>query len=208
MNKFYLLKKFFVIILLLGSFHAWTQTSVTGRVTSGDDGSALPGVSILEKGTTNGTVTDVEGRYSINVGNEATLVFSFVGFTTQEVAVADSTTVNIILTTDVTALNEVVIVGYGQQEQKDVTGVVTAVNSENFNRGAIVSPDQLITGKIAGVQIQQNSGEPGGQSSVRIRGGTSLDASNEPLYVIDGVPIDNSPFNPGGLSNGRNPLNF
>ncbi|HKZ38437.1 MAG TPA: carboxypeptidase-like regulatory domain-containing protein, partial [Chryseolinea sp.] len=97
MNKFYLFKKLFIVLVLLGTFPAWSQTSVTGRVTSGDDGSALPGVSILEKGTTNGTVTDVEGRYSINVGNEATLVFSFVGFTTQEVAVAGKTSVNVSL---------------------------------------------------------------------------------------------------------------
>ncbi len=198
----------FVVFLLLGSFQAWSQTRVTGKVTSGEDGTALPGVSILEKGTTNGTVTDVEGNYSINAGNNAVLVFSFVGFTTQEVPAAAKTTIDIVLAPDITALSEVVIVGYGQQEQKDVTGVVTAVNSENFNKGAIMSPDQLITGKIAGVQITQNSGEPGGQSSIRIRGGTSLNASNEPLYVIDGVPIDNSAFNPGGLSGGRNPLNF
>lgn len=207
MIKFYL-SKMFVVFMLLGSFQAWSQTRVTGKVTSGEDGTALPGVSILEKGTTNGTVTDVEGNYSINAGNNAVLVFSFVGFTTQEVPAAAKTTIDIVLAPDITALSEVVIVGYGQQEQKDVTGVVTAVNSENFNKGAIMSPDQLITGKIAGVQITQNSGEPGGQSSIRIRGGTSLNASNEPLYVIDGVPIDNSAFNPGGLSGGRNPLNF
>lgn len=208
MIKLYLSKSCFVILLLLAAFQGWSQTRVTGTVTSGEDGTALPGVSILEKGTTNGTVTDVNGSYSISIGDNATLVFSFVGFTTQEVPVGGRTAIDVALTTDIIALNEVVVVGYGQQEQKDVTGVVAAVNSENFNKGAIVSPDQLITGKIAGVQILQNSGEPGGQSTIRIRGGTSLNASNEPLYVIDGVPIDNSAFNPGGLSSGRNPLNF
>ncbi len=208
MIKLYLSKTWFVVILLLGSFQAWSQNRVTGKVTSEDDGTALPGVSILEKGTTNGTVTDVNGEYSIATSANSTLIFSFVGFTTQEISVGSETSINVVLATDVIALNEVVVVGYGQQEQKDVTGVVAAVNSENFNKGAIVSPDQLITGKIAGVQILQNSGEPGGQSSIRIRGGTSLNASNEPLYVIDGVPIDNSAFNPGGLTSGRNPLNF
>jgi TonB-linked SusC/RagA family outer membrane protein len=208
MIKFYLFKIMLLFLLLLGSIQVWSQTRVTGKVTSDEDGAALPGVSILEKGTTNGTVTDVEGSYSITVGNEAVLVFSFVGFTTQEVSVGAKTGIDVTLVPDVIALSEIVVVGYGQQEQKDVTGVVAAVSSESFNKGAIVSPDQLITGKIAGVQILQNSGEPGGQSSIRIRGGTSLNASNEPLYVIDGVPIDNSPFNPGGLSSGRNPLNF
>ncbi|WP_276374907.1 TonB-dependent receptor [Chryseolinea sp. H1M3-3] len=208
MIKLYLPKTWFVVFLLLGSFQAWSQTRVTGKVTSEDDGTALPGVSILEKGTTNGTVTDVNGEYAITAGDNATLIFSFVGFTTQEIPVGSKSSINVVLTTDVIALNEVVVVGYGQQEQKDVTGVVAAVNAENFNKGAIVSPDQLITGKIAGVQILQNSGEPGGQSSIRIRGGTSLNASNEPLYVIDGFPIDNSAFNPGGLASGRNPLNF
>lgn len=208
MIKLYLFKTCLLVFLTSATFVAWSQARVTGVVTSSDDGSALPGVSILEKGTTNGTVTNSEGRYTITVADDATLVFSFVGFTTQELQVGGRSTLDVSLAVDVVALNEVVVIGYGQQEQKDVTGVVAAVSSENFNKGAIVSPDQLITGKIAGVQILQNSGEPGGQSTIRIRGGTSLNASNEPLYVIDGVPIDNSPFNPGGFSSGRNPLNF
>lgn len=203
MIKLYLFKRSFLFALLLCSLQSWAQTSVTGKVTSGDDGDGLPGVSILEKGTTNGTVTNIDGNYSINVGEDATLVFSFVGFTTQEIAVGTQSAINLILQPDVTALSEVVIVGYGEQEKKDVTGVVTAVTSEDFNRGAIVSPDQLIAGKISGVQITSNSGEPGGGSTIRIRGGTSLSAGNEPLYVIDGIPIDNVGF-PGG----RNPLNF
>ena len=201
--------KVFVIAMLFTSVQALAQSNrITGTVTSGDDGTALPGVSIVEKGTTNGTVTDAEGRYSLNVSENAILVFSFVGFQSQEISVAGKSVIDIPLNSDVTALTEVVVVGYGQQEKKDVTGVVAAVNEQSFNKGAIVSPDQLITGKIAGVQITSNSGEPGGQSSIRIRGGTSLNASNEPLYVIDGVPVDNSAFNPGGFSQGRNPLNF
>jgi iron complex outermembrane receptor protein len=201
--------KVFVIVILFSSVQALAQSAkVTGTVTSSDDGTALPGVSIIEKGTTNGTVTDAEGRYSLNASENSILVFSFVGFQSQEISVAGKSTIDIALNSDVTALTEVVVVGYGQQEKKDVTGVVAAVNEQSFNKGAIVSPDQLIAGKIAGVQITSNSGEPGGQSSIRIRGGTSLNASNEPLYVIDGVPIDNAAFNPGGFSQGRNPLNF
>jgi TonB-dependent starch-binding outer membrane protein SusC len=210
MRNFYsLFSSVFLLVLLLIATQGRAQsTKLTGKVFSGDDGTALPGVSILEKGTTNGTVTDSEGSYTINVSPTGTLVFSFVGYTSQEVAIQGRTAIDVTLEGDITALSEVVVVGYGQQEKKDVTGVVTAVDEKLFNRGAIVSPDQLIAGKIAGVQITQNSGEPGGQSSIRIRGGTSINAGNEPLYVIDGVPIDNTAFNPGGLSGGRNPLNF
>ena len=187
----------------------WAQNvKVSGRITSADDGTALPGVSIVEKGTTNGTVTDVDGSFSVNVSPTAVLAFSFVGYVTQEVSVNGRTTIDLALAGDVKSLSEIVVVGYGEMEKKDVTGVVTAVNSKSFNQGAIVSPDNLIIGKVAGVQITPNSGEPGGQSTIRVRGGTSITASNEPLYVIDGVPIDNTPHNPGGLANGRNPLNF
>lgn len=206
MMKFYLLTRHVLIIgLLLTGITGWAQQAkVTGRVTSLDDGTGLPGVSILEKGTSNGTVTDAGGNYSINVSSgDATLIFSFVGYASQEAIVARRSTIDVVLVPDVTALSEIVVVGYGVKEKKDVTGVVAAVDAKNFNRGAIVSPDQLIAGKVAGVQITANGGEPGGGASVRIRGGTSITASNEPLYVIDGVPIDNS------LSNGgRNPLNF
>jgi TonB-dependent starch-binding outer membrane protein SusC len=204
MRNLYLTKKVLPFLLLLCSMQVWAQTTkVTGRVTSGDDGTGLPGVSILEKGTTNGTVSDAEGNYSLSVSANGVLVFSFVGYATQEVNVAGRTAIDIVLESDVTALGEIVVIGYGQQEKKDVTGVITAVSSEQFNKGAIVAPEQLITGKVAGVQIVNNSGEPGAAAAIRIRGGTSINASNEPLFVIDGVPVDNAGF-PGG----RNPLNF
>lgn len=180
--------------------------AISGRVTD-VRGMPLPGVNVWEKGTTNGTVTNREGRCSLPVSEGAVLVFSAVGFRPQEVRVANRASVDIALRENVLALNEVVVVGYGAQRKEDVTGVVETVEVQSFNQGAIVTPDQLISGKVAGVQITQNSGEPGGQTSVRIRGGTSINASNEPLYVIDGVPIDNAPFNPRGFTAGRNPLN-
>jgi TonB-dependent starch-binding outer membrane protein SusC len=193
-----------VLLLLCIAGSTFAQSSlVTGRVISRDDGNALPGVSILEKGTANGTVTDSNGNFSIRVSPTSTLVFSFVGFSPQEIAVNNRSVIDVVLESDITALNEIVVIGYGQQEKKDVTGVVAAVSSENFNRGAIVAPEQLIAGKVAGVQVTANSGEPGGGITVRIRGGTSIGASNDPLYVIDGIPVDNVGF-PGG----RNPLNF
>lgn len=205
MTKFYLLlSRYLTVLLLLTATVAMAQNrTVTGKVTSSGDGSAIPGVSIIVKGTSNGVSSDADGNFSITAGPNDILVFSFIGMTKQEIVVGNQTSISVAMTEDLTQLSEVVVVGYGVQEKKDVTGVVTAVKTESFNKGAIASPDQLISGKIAGVQITQNSGEPGGGSTIRIRGGTSISAGNEPLYVIDGIPVDNVGF-PGG----RNPLNF
>lgn len=199
----------FFMILSITTSAAWAQQqTVSGKVTDAGDGLGLPGVNIIEAGTNNGTVTDVDGNYKLKVASDATLIFSYVGYTTSEVAVNGRAVVDVPMDADITQLAEVVVVGYGSQEKGDVTGVVAKVDEESFNKGAIVSPDQLIAGKVAGVQITPNSGEPGGQSKIRIRGGTSITASNEPLYVIDGVPIESNPHDPGGFSKGRNPLNF
>jgi TonB-linked SusC/RagA family outer membrane protein len=206
MSKFYLsLCRYLMVLLMLVSLTATAQNrTVKGKVTSGDDGSAVPGVNIQVKGSSAGTVTDADGNYAIDVNSGSVLVFSFVGYASQEIAVGNQSVIDVVLQSDVTALSEVVVVGYGVQEKKDVTGVVTAINAEAFNKGAIVSPDQLIAGKVAGVQITSAGGEPGAGSSIRIRGGTSFnDKGNEPLYVIDGVPVDND-----GTQAGRNPLNF
>ncbi|MFW5760637.1 MAG: SusC/RagA family TonB-linked outer membrane protein [Cyclobacteriaceae bacterium] len=207
--KIELKKLFFLIVFTgtLGVLSAQAQ-SVSGTVTDAEDGSAIPGVNIFVKGSSTGTVTDIEGGYQIEAGEEDVLVFSFVGYTTEEIEVGNQSVIDVGLEPDITELTEVVVVGYGQQQKKDVTGVVEKVDAKEFNQGPIVSPDQLISGKVAGVQITPNSGEPGGQASIRIRGGTSINASNEPLFVIDGVPIQNDPFSPGGFSTGRNPLNF
>ncbi|MBT28619.1 MAG: SusC/RagA family TonB-linked outer membrane protein [Thalassobius sp.] len=199
---------FLIAIIFSSNLIAQSTVTVGGKVTDATDNLGLPGVSIQEKGTSRGGITDFEGNYSLTVEEGATLVFSYIGYVPVEIEVGTQATINVALEVNPTELSEVLVIGYGQQEKGDVTGVVQAVNAKDFNKGAIVSPDQLITGKVAGVQITSNSGEPGGQTSIRIRGGTSINASNEPLYVIDGVPIDNSPHNPGGFSGGRNPLNF
>ena len=207
LNK--LISLVFVSVWLVLTGHALAQEStVTGKVTDSTTGEGLPGVNILIKGTSAGAVTDIEGNFSLTAQPTDILNISYVGYVTREIELGSQTVINVALELDIQSLQEVVVIGYGEQKKEDVTGVVTAVNSESFNRGAIVSPDQLVTGKVAGVQITSNSGEPGGQTSIRIRGGTSVNASNEPLYVIDGVAIDNSPHNPGGFSTGRNPLNF
>jgi len=173
--------------------------TVSGKVTSSDDGSGVPGVNILEKGTSNGTVSDADGNYKISVGDNATLVFSFVGFATQEAAVGTQSTLNVTMASDVQALAEVVVVGYGTQEAKDVTGTLVSLKSESFNPGVIISPEQLMQGKVAGVQITSNSGEPGAMNTIRIRGTSSVIGGNQPLYVVDGVPITNDDIGGGSL---------
>lgn len=205
MIKLYVLKRTFLLGLLLCTLQAWGQTNVTGTVTSGEEGERLPGVSILEKGTNNGTVTDADGNYSITVNDNATLVFSFVGFATQEIPVAGRTSIDLVLTEDVTALSEVVVIGYGEIQKKDATGAVMNIGSRDFNRGVLTSPQDLIVGKFAGVSVTSNSGAPGSGSTIRIRGGSSLTATNDPLIVIDGYPVDNT--SPGGIANPLSALN-
>lgn len=200
MAKLYVKTKIGVTILFLFfSIQAYSQSRITGQVISSDDDNGLPGVSILEKGTSNGTVTDSNGNYSIGVSDGATLVYSFIGYTTQEVAVAGQTTINISLEVSISALEEVVVIGYGEQEKKDVTGSVLALGSQDFNKGIMSSPQDLMIGKIAGVQVSTNSGAPGSGAVIRIRGNGSIGGSQDPLIVIDGFPIDNN--NLGGLDN-------
>ena len=205
MRNLYLFKRGLTLLLLVCSVHALAQTRVTGRVVSGEDQTGLPGVSILEKGTTNGGVTDANGEYSLSVSPNATLVFSFVGYTTQEIAVSGRTTVDVTLDIDVTALSEVVIIGYGEVQKKDATGAVMNISARDFNKGVLTSPQDLIVGKFAGVNVTSGGGAPGSATSIRIRGGSSLNASNDPLIVIDGFPLDNT--SPGGVSNALSQIN-
>jgi iron complex outermembrane receptor protein len=205
MLKLYRFRKLLLFSFLVCSVPVWGQISVSGTVTSSEDSNGLPGVSILEKGTNNGTVTNVNGNYSIVTGENATLVFSFVGFASQEITVGGRSTIDLVLQPDVTALNEVVVIGYGEVQRKDVTGSIVSVSQENFNKGVMSSPQDLLVGKVAGVQVTSNSGAPGEGSTIRIRGGSSVNASNDPLIVIDGYPVDNEKV--GGLANPLSTLN-
>jgi TonB-dependent starch-binding outer membrane protein SusC len=208
MSRFYAnVGRILTVALLLGSTLLWAQSrTVSGRVTSGDDGSPLPGVNILEKGTSNGAVSDASGNYSIQVaGSDAVLAFSFVGYATSEIAVGTQTTIHVVLQLDVMALAEIVVTGYGSVEKKDLTGSVVAINDRLFNKGVMTSPQDLLLGKIAGVQVTQGSGAPGSAAQIRIRGGSSLNASNSPLIVVDGFPLDNSGV--AGMSNGLATIN-
>ena len=161
---------------------------VTGQV-SDMDGNTLPGVTIVEKGTGRGIITDANGNFSIEVDPSSTLVFSFIGYRTQEVVVGNQTKINISLETDIIGLDEVVTVGYGYQKKGDLTGSMISVSQEDLNQGgSITSASQALQGRVAGVVVSTNSKEPGGSMSVRIRGSNSISSSNEPLYVVDGFP--------------------
>jgi iron complex outermembrane receptor protein len=188
-------------MVLLGVQTAWAQgRTVTGTVTD-PTGAGLPGVSIQIKGTQRGTNSDAEGKYSLaNVPDNATLVFSFIGFTPQEVAVGNRTTVDAKLADDTKALEEVVVVGYGTAKRKDLTGSVAQVTAREFNPGINPNPLQAIQGKVAGLVITTPSGDPNSQPTVRLRGYTSLAGGSDPLYVVDGmigVPI--SQINPNDI---------
>lgn len=183
---------------------AFSQTKIiTGKITDAKDGAPVAGASVTPKGKTNGTSTDAAGDFKITVDNDVTvLVVTSVGYTRQEITITGSTA-NVALTASSNNLNEVVVVGYGTQRKKDLTGAVTSVSSKDFVKGALQTPEQLIAGKVAGVQITSNSGAPGAGSRIRIRGGASLNASNDPLIVIDGVPVDNA-----NVAGAVNPLNL
>ncbi|MEM1134829.1 MAG: TonB-dependent receptor [Bacteroidota bacterium] len=178
------------------------QVRLTGIVTSSEDGEALPGVSILIKGTSVGTTTDLNGKYSIQVSQNAILQFSYIGYETQEVEVGNRSTLDVTLTVDLSQLEEVVIVGYGTQAKRDLTGSMSSIKEEKIKDMPLTSIDQGLQGLASGVQIQQQSGQPGGATSIRIRGGNSINAGNEPLYVIDGFPIynENTSATSGALS--------
>jgi iron complex outermembrane receptor protein len=182
----------FTITLLCANISIAQRTIVKGKITR-EDGNTLPGVSVQVKGTKTGSTSDNNGEYSIAVSKPSDiLVFSSIGFNVEEVAVKDRSNIDVRMSSVNTKLNDVVVIGYGTQRQKDVTGSVSSVSSKDFNTGPQLSPQQLIQGKMAGVNIAQNSGKPGGSNTIRIRGGTSISASNEPLYVIDGVAISTS----------------
>ncbi|MBW3470047.1 SusC/RagA family TonB-linked outer membrane protein [Arthrospiribacter ruber] len=161
---------------------------VTGTVLDASFGDPLPGVTVLVKGTTRGTTTDLDGRYTISVqpGDEV-LVFSFVGFSPREVMIGNQSTINVDLDEDVQSLQEAVVIGYGTQDKKEITSAVASVSSEQFNRGNFPSPTQLLQGKVAGLSVTRPGGNPNQQPTVRLRGISSFGAAQSPLIVLDGV---------------------
>ncbi len=204
-----------MVCLLFAAPGAWAQgRTVTGTVSDLTSGEGLPGVNVVVVSTGQGVVTDLDGKFNISVSDGSKLKFSFIGYETQTIAVGARSVLDVGLKEDIAQLSEVVVVGYGQIEAKDATGAVQSIKSEDFNQGVIASPEELIQGKSAGVQITSASGEPGGATNIRIRGTSSVRANNNPLYVIDGVPLAGDNVSGGstdvgfGTSSAKNPLNF
>jgi TonB-linked SusC/RagA family outer membrane protein len=178
-----------VLVFILFINASFAQQNIKGKITDATSGETLIGVSVLVKGTTTGTQTDVNGTFSITAPANSTLVFTYVGYTTQQVVVTDQTTINIKLAAEAKQLAQVVVVGYGTQRRRDVTGAVASVSGEDLARQPVQTPTQALQGKVAGVQII-SSGQPNSQPQVRVRGTGSVLAGAEPLYVVDGVLTD------------------
>lgn len=167
------------------------QVQVSGTVS--DNQGPLPGVSVIVKGTSNGTVTDFDGKYSIKAEPNGTLIFSYIGYKTEEIAIGGRQTINLSLEENVSALDEVVVVGYGAQKKKELTGAVAQVKSEELLKTSTADIGTALQGQIAGVNVTASSGQPGSEANVMIRGLTSINGANRPLYVVDGIPFDGDP---------------
>jgi TonB-dependent starch-binding outer membrane protein SusC len=210
----------FLGCLLLSCFTASAQKVITGKILD-ETGDVLPGVNILLKGTTMGTVSGANGTYSVSVpddqANNGVLVFSFIGYTDQEHIIGNRTSIDVTLSPDIQTLNEVVVVGYGTMKREDISGAVSSVQTKDLPKVANTSIDQLLQGRVAGLNMAQRSAQPGGGLNINIRGAISPQGSNQPLYVIDGVPIFNNSSPEQNLTGGgqlgygggvdRNPLN-
>ncbi|NMB05137.1 MAG: TonB-dependent receptor [Bacteroidales bacterium] len=190
-----------LLMILSANAQTGTQINVSGSVTD-VNGEPLIGVNILVEGTSTGTVTDYDGNFQLRVPADAVLNISYIGYQPQQVAVNNRTTIQIVLVEDTELLDELVVIGYGTVRKDDATGSVVAVDATKLNRGLATSPSDLLAGQVAGLSVVSAGGAPGSSSSIRIRGGSSMSASNDPLIVIDGVPVDNAT----GVSGMANPL--
>jgi len=199
-----LLASVFAFIISCGMLWA-QQVSMRGVVKDASTGEPILGANVLEKGTTNGTITNIDGEFTLKVSGNATLVIKYIGYEAQEVAIAGKSNLNIVLKEDAIALGEVVAIGYGTVKKSDATGSITAIKPEKLNKGLTTNAQDMMVGKIAGVNVTSEGGAPGGGSKIRIRGGSSLNASNDPLIIIDGLAVDNNGIK--GVSNLLSTLN-
>ena len=178
------------------------QSTAKGIVTDKANAMPMPGVNVIIKGTSRGTITDFDGKYSLELSQGEILVFSYVGYTTQEIEFTGQASIDVVIEEDSALLDEVILIGYGSVQKEDVTGAVDLLKAEDFNQGPLVSAQQLISGKIAGVSVTSGSGAPGDGQNILIRGNGSLSLSSNPLIVLDGIPLSND-----GVGGSRNPLN-
>ena len=181
-----------LFLLCLIPLWAFSQNITVKGVVKDATGESVIGASVVQKGTSNGIITDIDGNFTLNVPSNSTIVISFVGYKTQEIPVAGKTQINVTMKEDTEMLDEVVVVGYGQMKRSDLTGSVVSVNDQAIKKSVPTSIDQVLQGRAAGVQIQANSGTPGASTSIRIRGINSLNATNQPIFVIDGVVVDSA----------------
>lgn len=190
-NDYWILKRLMLLLIFVsGLTDVYSQgRTINGKVTAQDDGSGIPGASIMVKGTATGAVTDVNGEYSLTVPESSTLVVSVIGYTTQEIPVGERSRIDVAMIPDVTSLQEIVVVGYGTQLKKEITGAVQTVTERELRDLPVAQITQKIQGRLAGVQINQTTGKPGQGMSVRIRGQLSVSGGSDPLYVVDGFPI-------------------
>jgi TonB-linked SusC/RagA family outer membrane protein len=207
--QYQLLKRFsllaFFFLFITGSLMAQENLKVSGKVTDAKDGTPLVGVTVSVKGTQQASITNYDGTFNVQTSRTATLTFSYIGYASQDIPVNGNVKINVALVPTASVLGEVVVVGYGTVRKTDATGAISAIGSKDFNKGAITSPQELLVGKSSGVVITTNGGAPGGGATIRIRGGSSLNASNDPLIVIDGVAIDNTGVS--GMGNSLNTIN-
>lgn len=189
----------FIVGLFL-SVNTFAQQIVVKGIVKDTTGEPIIGANVIVKGTTNGTITDFDGNFLLNANKGDIIIISFIGYRSQEAQAAAS--MNIILKDDTELLDEVVVIGYGSVKKDDLSGSVVAIKAEEMNKGAVTSPQELIMGKVPGLSVSQGDGAPGAGSTIRIRGGASLNASNDPLIVIDGVPVSNdaAPGTPNALA--------
>jgi TonB-dependent starch-binding outer membrane protein SusC len=195
--------KLLYTLFLAGIFFstAAQQVPVSGTVTDAKDGSSMPGVNVIIENTTQGTVTDIDGKFTLNVPDKnSVLVFSFLSYVTQKITVGEQTVINVKLSEDITKLDEVVVIGYGTSKKKDLTGALATLKGDDLNKAGATTPEQLLQGKVSGVQIVSNNGEPGSGSQIKIRGASSIRSGQQPLYVVDGIPFDEQTTSPDGIS--------
>ena len=184
------------------SVNLYSQSLLDGKVTDDVSSDPIAGVNVIVKGTSSGTASDFNGNFSINVSSGDVLVFSYVGYTTREITYNGELSMEVSLSEDASQLDEILLIGYGSVKKDDLTGAADLITSDDFNQGSVLSPEQLISGKLAGVSVTSGSGAPGDGQAIRIRGLGSLSLTNSPLIVVDGVPL-----NDGGVGGSRNALN-
>ncbi len=188
-----------LLFSLFGTITMFAQIEIKGTVTTNEDGQPLPGTNITIKNGKSGTTTDFDGNYKLTVNSKTdVLVFSYQGFKSKEIVVGSQTTIDMKLEENISSLDEIVLIGYGSTRKKDLTGSISSIKSKDLESTKVTTPDEFVQGRVSGLLLTQTSGQPGAATSVRIRGSSSINAGSEPLYVIDGFPVDSNSDNLGG----------